>query len=183
MGKECLSILRHGLNNDNDVTLEDYFKLTEEEQARIVNFLKNSPLFITRQFGDKKVALVHAAPPEMEPKTGISITYNDIINSGKSREEIECFINSIVWERRRNSNARERFEKWHNAGYTTIYGHTPTASKKLERHRVDGSIAVDTDSCSNGISLYCIETEKSKYFSREENEQNVDSPNTGGEDR
>lgn len=92
-------------NNCGWSTLEDFFKLSREEQDEIERFIINLPLVIRINVGKQNYILVHAAPYTIPEYTPGAVLYLGNEN----------MVNSYVWERYTDINIEDSI---------VVFGHT-----------------------------------------------------------
>lgn len=140
------------MNNGGFVTVDQFLNLPIEEQKRIYDFIKNTPLYVVINNN----ILIHAGLPS----GGYEMEF-------ESKDDIEKFLRSVnkeylIWDRDMHEFDDEKIK-----GYHIWCGHTPTLYLQNNNgiyHRTGFSV-IDGGACFDCGALNCICLDNGKEFS------------------
>ena len=146
-------------------TLRAYLNLPEERKKALKEFIRDSAVMVKLTENNKKHLLVHASPcksaallQRFEQHPFCELKYRAI--------EKDFNMMDQLLESRDNPDG---FSMWKNAGYHTVYGHTPQKGFTVE-DVANNAINIDAG-CGHGgkLALYNLTENKTRYY-----EQRVD---------
>ena len=138
----------HWMSEGGDITVEQFRKLSREEQEDILEFLEEALIYDTIEDGDERYILAHAG-----------------IQNFEKEKELEDYDYTDFIFGRIDYN-RNYFEK---ENVFLVTGHTPTALIRKDRKPLiyceQGHIALDCGCVFGGkLAAYCVETGEAIYI-------------------
>lgn len=134
------------MNVGQDVTLDEFSKLSRLEQIIITDYIKSLELYKEIIVNEKNYILVHAGLPDFTDTLPLEFYTEEELLFG----EHDFYIN-------------------HFEDTTIIVGHTPTRTLNDtgadEIYRINDTIAIDCGCCYGGkLGVLCLETDEEMYF-------------------
>jgi len=153
-------------------TFDAFCDLTQEEQTKIYEFLLSANIFGQKEINDRKVLFVHAAPYPSQAVVDMFKNMGDVVYKCSNKGNINI-RNKILEYCLQERNAENAFRMWKQAGYLTIYGHTPQ-NGEIKKNEDAGCICIDSG-CGHKnekskLALYCIEDESVIFLDEKEND-------------
>ena len=124
--EEMKSLANH-IYNDGRMTIFNFMRMRKDVQEQLYSFLENCLIQKQLTIGGKNFILTHAAPIPVPPQASKGITLKQARSMVKGTTNIEKDKNTLLhYISARDNDANVEWKKWHQKGFFTICGHTPT---------------------------------------------------------
>lgn len=127
--EEMKSLANH-IYNDGRMTIFNFMRLHRDVQEQLYSFLENCLIQKQLTIGGKSFIITHATPIPIPLQASQGITLKQARSMVKGTTNIEKDKNSLLYYlSARGKDANAEWKKWHQKGFVTICGHTPTRGK------------------------------------------------------
>ena len=127
--EEMKSLANH-LYNDGRMTIFNFMRMRKDAQEQLYSFLENCMIQKQLNIDGKKFIITHAAPIPIPPQAKQGITLKQARSMVKGSTNIEKDKRGLFhYISARDNDANVEWERWHQKGFCTICGHTPTRGK------------------------------------------------------